>query len=334
MIETISQWMQHLYEILGSTAQLSPWVYLLVTLGGVASAISPCYVPVLTMFGGYVGGYAPATKTGGLRLALPFILGNALTLAAIGGLATVLGKTALNVFTGYQLDRWIPGVVGLLMGLQLLGILKLRMPVMSTFDWERRPGTGFGAFALGLPFGLVVTPCTIPIFFAIVAFVALQGSILHGALLMVAYALGRGIILTAVAVSVGLLKALNIARSSRYVARASSILILAVSIGLLLFYDTYAQFTARSNPSAAGLDLGQEHGEKHAGRGSVVSIDQNRAKVTLKHDEIRGLMPPMTMEFNVQPAEMLKGFRVGDKVQFTLNVHGGNFIITRIEKEQ
>lgn len=45
-------------------------------------------------------------------------------------------------------------------------------------------------------------------------------------------------------------------------------------------------------------------------------------------------MPPMTMQFNVQPAEMLKGFRVGDTVQFTLNVQGGDFIITRIEKEQ
>ena len=153
---------------------------------------------------------------------------------------------------------------------------------------------------------------------------------------MVAYALGRGIILTAVAVSVGLLKVLNIARSSRYVARVSGILILAVSTGLLLFYDTYGQFTARwnSSPSDTGQVLGQERGENHAGRGSVVSIDQKRASVTLKHEEISGLMPPMTMQFDVQPAELLKDFRVGDKVQFTLNVHGGNFIITRIEKEQ
>lgn len=336
MIETIFGQMQQLYEVLGSTTQISPWVYFLVMIGGVASAISPCYVPVLAMFGGYVGGYAPETKTGGLRLALPFIVGNAVTLAAVGAIATVLGKTALNVFTGYQLDRWIPGVVGLLMGLQLLGILKLKMPVISTLDWERKPGTGFGSFALGLPFGLVVTPCTIPIFFAIVAFVALQGSVYHGALLMVAYALGRGIILTTVAVSVGLLKALNIARSSRYVARVSGILIVAVSTGLLLFYDTYGQFTAHwsSRPSDTGQVLGQERGENHPGRGSIVSIDQNGAKVTLKHDEIRGLMPPMTMQFNVQPAEMLKDFRVGDTVQFTLNVHGGDLIIMSIEKEE
>ncbi len=335
MIEAIFNQMQQLYEALGSTAQISPWVYLLVMLGGIASAISPCYIPVLAMFGGYVGGYAPETRTGGLRLALPFILGNAATLAAVGVIATVLGKAALNVFTGYQLDRWIPGVVGLVMGLQLLGILKLKMPVISTLDWERKPGTGFGSFALGLPFGLVVTPCTIPIFFAIVTFVALQGSVLHGAFLMVAYALGRGVILTAVAVSVGLLKALNIAHSSRYIARASGVLILIVSIGLLLFHDTYGQFTARQSSSLSDTDvvLGQERGENHTGRGSVVSIDQNGAKVTLKHEEIRGLMPPMTMEFNVQRAEMLKGFRVGDTVQFTINAHGGDFIVTSIEKE-
>lgn len=248
MIEIIFHWIQQLYEALGSTAQISPWTYLLVTLGGVASAISPCYVPVLTMFGGYVGGYAKGNKSGGLHLALPFVFANAATLAIVGTIASLIGKSVLQIFTGYQLDRWIPGVVGLLMGLQLLGILKLKMPVMPIFRWARQPGTRLGSFALGLPFGLVVTPCTIPIFFAIVAFVALQGSVLHGALLMVAYAVGRGIILTAVAVSVGFLKAFNIARSSQYIERASGVLILLVSVGLLLFYSGFVQYAIRSTP--------------------------------------------------------------------------------------
>jgi cytochrome c-type biogenesis protein len=248
VIDAIAGWMQHLFEVLGSAKELSPWIYALVALGGVASAISPCYVPVLTMFGGYVGGYAKENKGEGLRLALPFVLGNAVTLGVIGVIASLIGNSALSIFTGYQLDRWIPGIVGVLMGLQLLGILKLKMPVMPIFRWARQPGTGWGSFALGLPFGFVVTPCTIPIFFAIVAFVALQGSVLHGALLMVAYAIGRGTILTAVAVSVGFLKAFNIARSSQYLERASGVLILIVSIGLLLFYDGFAQFTMQWMP--------------------------------------------------------------------------------------
>jgi cytochrome c-type biogenesis protein len=336
VIETIFHWMLQLYEALGSTTQISPWVYLLVAAGGVASAVSPCYTPVLAMFGGYVGGYAGKQKTSSLALALPFVLGNSVTLAAIGAAASLLGGTALQVFSGYQLERWIPGVAGLLMGLQLIGIFQLKMPSVPIFRLLREPGTTWGSFALGLPFGLVVTPCTMPIFFAIVTFVAFQGNMVHGALLMVAYALGRGMILTAVAASVGLLKALNIGKTSKYIEILSGVIILSVSIGLLLFYGAYAQFTARwsSIPSVTGLILGQERGESYASRGSVVSIDQKRAKVTLKHEEIRDLMPPMTMEFPVQPAEMLKGLRVEDRVQFTLNLQGGDFIITRIEKEQ
>ncbi len=96
----------------------------------------------------------------------------------------------------------------------------------------------------------MVTPCTIPIFFVIVAFVALQGSVLHGALLMVAYALGRGMILTAVAVSVGALKAFNIARSSQFLERASGVLILTVSVGLLLFYNGFVQYTLQWMPTS------------------------------------------------------------------------------------
>ncbi len=251
MIETIFHWMQELYEALGSTNQLSPWVYLLVMLGGGASALSPCYIPVLTMFGGYVGGYARADGTGGLRLALPFVAGNAATLAVAGAAASFLGNSALRIFTGYELDRWIPSIVGLLMAFQLLGIFRLKLPAPGVYRWtQRRPGTASASFLLGLPFGLVVTPCTIPIFFAIVTFVALQGSVLHGALLMVTYALGRGAVLLPVGVSVGLLKALNIGHTSQYIERISGILILVASLGLLLFYKDFVQFTGQWMPMA------------------------------------------------------------------------------------
>ena len=113
MMEAIFHWMQQLYEALETTTQLSPWVYLLVIAGGVASAISPCYVPVLTMFGGYVGGYAQREKSSSFALAILFVLGNALTLTLVGAVAAVIGNSALKIFSGYELDRWIPGTIGL-----------------------------------------------------------------------------------------------------------------------------------------------------------------------------------------------------------------------------
>lgn len=247
MIDAITSWTLQIYELLASATQLSPSMYLLVLGGGIASALSPCYVPVLAMFGGYVGGYARERKAGvgGLRLALPFVLGTVVPLGLVGGLAVLVGRSVLEIFTGYQLDRWIPGLVGLVMGLQLLGLLKIKMPQIVTVRSARRPNTGWSSFSLGLLFSLVVTPCTVPIFFAIVGFVAFQASILHGILLMAAYALGRGIILLIVAVSAGSLKALSIGRASRHIERFSGALILVASVGLLLFYQPFVRFTGQ-----------------------------------------------------------------------------------------
>jgi cytochrome c-type biogenesis protein len=245
VIEAVTSWAQQVYELLTSANQLSPSAYLLVLAGGIASALSPCYVPILAMFAGYVGGYARERRSAALRLALPFVLGTAVPLALVGGLAVLLGRSVLEIFTGYQLDRLIPGLVGLVMGLQLLGILKLRMPEVPTLREVKRPASGWGSFTLGLLFSLVVTPCTIPIFFAIVGFVAFQASVLHGALLMVAYALGRGVILLAVGASAGSLKALKLGRISKNIEGISGVIILVASVGLLVFYEPFVRLAGR-----------------------------------------------------------------------------------------
>lgn len=257
--------LMELYGQLAAGGTPSPLAYALIFTGGIVSGASPCYVPVLALFAGYVGGYARGVRElvgvktpnvseravghashrlfglAGLRLAIPFIAGNAVSLAVVGALASLIGASVLTLFTGYQLDRWIPGLVGLLMGLHLLGLLQLRLPEIpvpaSLRNW--RPRTEWGAFSLGVPFGVVVTPCAIPLFAAVVAFVAFQAGVLHGALLMVAYALGRGLILATVAVSAGLLRRLEASRTALPVRRASGILLVAVSLGLLLLYDAY-----------------------------------------------------------------------------------------------
>ena len=77
---------------------------------------------------------------------------------------------------------------------------------------------------------------------------AVQGSVLHGTLLMIAYALGRGGVLLTVAGSVGLLKPLNLARASLYTERISGVLVLVASIGLLIFYNGFVGFTTQWAP--------------------------------------------------------------------------------------
>jgi Cu/Ag efflux protein CusF len=77
-----------------------------------------------------------------------------------------------------------------------------------------------------------------------------------------------------------------------------------------------------------------ESGTMYDGRGSVVSLDEKAKKITLKHEEVKGLMPAMTMEFPLRSGDTLNNVRTGDKVLFTLTPQGTDFIIEKVEKEK
>jgi len=69
--------------------------------------------------------------------------------------------------------------------------------------------------------------------------------------------------------------------------------------------------------------------------GVVKNINQELAKITLKHGEIVNLeMPPMTMVLNVKDLAMLDGLSVGDHVMFQAVSIDGEFVITMMHKDQ
>jgi Cu/Ag efflux protein CusF len=66
--------------------------------------------------------------------------------------------------------------------------------------------------------------------------------------------------------------------------------------------------------------------------GVVRKIDAANAKITLKHGPLVNLdMPGMTMVFRVQPPELLKAVKVGDKVKFHAEDINGAFTVTAIQ---
>ena len=67
-------------------------------------------------------------------------------------------------------------------------------------------------------------------------------------------------------------------------------------------------------------------------RGSVKAINLEKQKITLDHQEIKGYMEAMTMDFYVEPKELLNNIKVGDKVEFTLKHQAGIDTITEIKK--
>jgi protein SCO1/2 len=61
-------------------------------------------------------------------------------------------------------------------------------------------------------------------------------------------------------------------------------------------------------------------GREYELRGQVLAVDRARQELTIKHGDIRGFMPGMTMPFKVRDAKLLAGRAPGDLVTATLVV--------------
>jgi protein SCO1 len=67
-------------------------------------------------------------------------------------------------------------------------------------------------------------------------------------------------------------------------------------------------------------------------RGQVLAVDRERQEITIKHEDIRGLMPGMTMSFKVKDANLLEGPVPGDLVNATLVVRDSTAHVSSIER--
>jgi len=68
--------------------------------------------------------------------------------------------------------------------------------------------------------------------------------------------------------------------------------------------------------------------------GEVRKVDKEAGKITLKHGPITNLgMPPMTMVFRAKDQSLLADVNTGDKVKFRVEQIGGQYTVTRMERQ-
>lgn len=67
-------------------------------------------------------------------------------------------------------------------------------------------------------------------------------------------------------------------------------------------------------------------------RGQILKVDPARQELTIKHGDIKGFMPGMTMAFKVRDAALLQGRQPGDEIVATLVVEKTAAYLSRIEK--
>jgi cytochrome c-type biogenesis protein len=172
-----------------------PLALVLALVAGFVSFASPCVLPLVPGFLGYVTGLSDVAleKRGRGRLllgALLFVLGFSVVFIAVSATASAVGAA---LFAHRLLLMRVGGVVVIALALVFLGLGTQR-------SWQPswRPAAGLaGAPLLGVVFGLGMSPCTGPTFAAILALtVPLSGGgggVARGVVLAVAYSLGLGL---------------------------------------------------------------------------------------------------------------------------------------------
>lgn len=185
----------------------SPLVIPLVFLGGAATGFNPCVYPTIPVIIGYIGGQKEQTRLRGLFLALTFVLGLAATYVAIGVTASFVGSVLGLSRTGWT---YAVAAICVLVGLHMAGVLPLSFATWAPAQSRWAQMSGFaGAFLLGMLFGLVASPCAMPVLTLILALIAAKGQVAYGSVLMFTYALGHGLPLVIIGTVAGALASLQ-----------------------------------------------------------------------------------------------------------------------------
>jgi cytochrome c-type biogenesis protein len=187
--QALADWARTGEQVLSaSLAHPGPLTLVLVFSGGLLTSLGPCSLSLLPVTLAYLAGFNTDGQRPWLR-SLSFSGGIAASLVLLG-----LASGALGRIYG-QVPGLVPTLVALLavlMGLNLLGLLPLRLPNgPDPEQWRQRVPAALAPLAAGLAFGLAASPCTTPVLAVLLAWIAQAGAPLAGALLLCAFAAGQ-----------------------------------------------------------------------------------------------------------------------------------------------
>jgi cytochrome c-type biogenesis protein len=186
-------------------------IYLGVAFAGLISFLSPCVLPLVPPYLGYLGGttISQVNATTGLEAAVWrrvvigsvfFVAGFTTVFVGLGAGASMLGQVILNFKSQLSIAA---GLVIILFGLHFLGVI--RIPLLYTearYHTDVKQQSYLGAYLIGLAFAFGWTPCIGPILSTVLVVAANESSMWSGIKLLLAYSLGLGVpfVLAAVAI--------------------------------------------------------------------------------------------------------------------------------------
>ncbi|OIP68429.1 MAG: hypothetical protein AUK48_15990 [Oscillatoriales cyanobacterium CG2_30_44_21] len=206
----VSQWLEHLISAAENRYQewfsqqdtANPLVLVpLAFFGGLIASVSPCILAVLPINLSYIGTRNITSRRDAFIKAGLFVLGNVIILSLFGLVSSFAGAVMVE-YRGHI--NVAVGAIILIMGLGLLGFIKIPLPEINV------DGSNFGPFGVGLTYALVSSPCASPVLFAVLAAAGASGSQPLAVMTMVSYALGYTIIIFLASLLTGFAKQANL----------------------------------------------------------------------------------------------------------------------------
>jgi cytochrome c-type biogenesis protein len=178
--------------------------FMVAFVAGLLSFLSPCVLPLVPSYVGFITGMTLPEVSGRRRAALLhallFVAGFSLVFVLLGASATALGR-ALNYYQVW-LQR-VGGVLIIIFGFLCLGVFKVGVLNQERrVQLDRKPVGYLGSALVGVAFGAGWTPCIGPVLGAILGLAATTSDVTRGMQLLAVYSAGLALPFLAAAVAV------------------------------------------------------------------------------------------------------------------------------------
>jgi cytochrome c-type biogenesis protein len=174
-------------------------------LGGILVSFTPCTYPLIPITVAYIGAHSGTSRRKGFVLSVGYVLGMSVIYMTLGATAALSGK----LFGQIQTNPWTYFIVAnifILMGLSMLEVFVLPVRIPGALGGIQPRGKGvLGSFFVGAVSGMIMGPCTVPVFAVLLSFVATSQNIVFGMSLLFLFAFGMGTLLIILGTFTGLL---------------------------------------------------------------------------------------------------------------------------------
>src|SRR5215469_2917701 len=166
---------------------------LLVFLGGLLTALTPCVYPLIPITVGVFGARPGVGRGKAVLLTSSYVVGMGVVFATLGVVAARTGA-AFGALLGHPAVAIGLAIFLLVLAASMFGAFELTLPQGLALKLNSVGGSGVaGAFLMGSVAGFLAAPCTGPVLTGLLTYVATTRSTALGGGLLFVYALGIGV---------------------------------------------------------------------------------------------------------------------------------------------